>query len=431
MLFATSHPLLGTVTGRQNDGVAQFLGLKYATVQERFAHSELFQPTAKGMVDATRINTCPISPANGFDLESSLIGKKLDFEYTPKPCGTDGLNLNISVPLAYAADRSDKLLPVLVFIHGGGFSIGSNWYPQYNQAAFSSIATILSLLHKIKDICSRFRNVTHTGLDGADGPLPKEFLAHYNITETTSDTDALSLILNFLMTSNSMPPRSSSQLNIAYLWQNYNPHLSSQQRAVAEAFARDVIRYTAGVNDLPRWGSSQHATSSIPEVMQSLNHLVAARKVLYLGISGTPAWVVVKLGGGTEEIVYFDSIRGEQLDIAIENMNLHGRIVACGFISQYKKPPSEQYGIRNTGQVVGKQLTWRGFNMADRVFGAQYYEEHVETVQSWIADGSFDPVMSITKGIDNAATGLVELFEGRNIGKAVLDLEYLKAGKGR
>ena len=28
--------------------------------------------------------------------------------------------------------------------------------------------------------------------------------------------------------------------------------------------------------------------------MQSLNHLVAAGKVLYLGISDTPAWVVVK-----------------------------------------------------------------------------------------------------------------------------------------
>ncbi len=32
----------------------------------------------------------------------------------------------------------------------------------------------------------------------------------------------------------------------------------------------------------------------IPEIMQSLNHLVSSRKVLYLGISDTPAWVVVK-----------------------------------------------------------------------------------------------------------------------------------------
>lgn len=35
-------------------------------------------------------------------------------------------------------------------------------------------------------------------------------------------------------------------------------------------------------------------STSIPEVMQSLNHLVAAGKVLYLGISDSPAWVVAK-----------------------------------------------------------------------------------------------------------------------------------------
>lgn len=35
-------------------------------------------------------------------------------------------------------------------------------------------------------------------------------------------------------------------------------------------------------------------SASIPELMQSLNHLVAARKVLYLGTSDSPAWVVAK-----------------------------------------------------------------------------------------------------------------------------------------
>jgi aryl-alcohol dehydrogenase-like predicted oxidoreductase len=35
-------------------------------------------------------------------------------------------------------------------------------------------------------------------------------------------------------------------------------------------------------------------SSSIPELMHSLNDLVVARKVLYLGISDTPAWVVSK-----------------------------------------------------------------------------------------------------------------------------------------
>lgn len=35
-------------------------------------------------------------------------------------------------------------------------------------------------------------------------------------------------------------------------------------------------------------------TCSIPELMQSLDHLVKSGKVLYLGASDTPAWVVAK-----------------------------------------------------------------------------------------------------------------------------------------
>lgn len=33
-------------------------------------------------------------------------------------------------------------------------------------------------------------------------------------------------------------------------------------------------------------------STSVEEVMQSLNQLVASGKVLYLGVSDTPAWVV-------------------------------------------------------------------------------------------------------------------------------------------
>lgn len=35
-------------------------------------------------------------------------------------------------------------------------------------------------------------------------------------------------------------------------------------------------------------------TTSIPELMNSLHQLVMSGKVIYLGISDTPAWIVVK-----------------------------------------------------------------------------------------------------------------------------------------
>lgn len=37
------------------------------------------------------------------------------------------------------------------------------------------------------------------------------------------------------------------------------------------------------------------STTSIPELMHTLNDLVTSRKVLYLGVSDTPAWLVVKM----------------------------------------------------------------------------------------------------------------------------------------
>jgi len=61
-------------------------------------------------------------------MEQSLIQHGLPHEEF-SISDTDGLNLNISVPSA----AQDKL-PVFVFIHGGGFSTGSNSWPQYDFA---------------------------------------------------------------------------------------------------------------------------------------------------------------------------------------------------------------------------------------------------------------------------------------------------------
>lgn len=42
------------------------------------------------------------------------------------------------------------------------------------------------------------------------------------------------------------------------------------------------------------WVHAWDFTASVPEMMNSLHHLVVNGKMLYIGISDTPAWVVVK-----------------------------------------------------------------------------------------------------------------------------------------
>ncbi|KAJ4193605.1 hypothetical protein NW755_003599 [Fusarium falciforme] len=62
----------------------------------------------------------------------------------PKPdfpglSGTDCLTLNISIP----SGNHSGPLPVLVFIHGGGFAVGSNWWPQYDMASIVRLSAQL------------------------------------------------------------------------------------------------------------------------------------------------------------------------------------------------------------------------------------------------------------------------------------------------
>ena len=63
------------------------------------------------------------------DNEQLYIQHTLPYEPI-KQSGTDCLNLNIATPKQLPTHP----LPVFVFMHGGGFAIGSNAYPQYNLA---------------------------------------------------------------------------------------------------------------------------------------------------------------------------------------------------------------------------------------------------------------------------------------------------------
>ncbi|KAG6001209.1 hypothetical protein E4U54_001138 [Claviceps lovelessii] len=117
--------------------------------------------------------------------------------------------------------------------------------------------------------------------------------------------------------------------------------------------------------------------------------------------------------------IYYDNVGAEHLDAALNHLNDFGRIVCCGMISQYNNT-GEPYGIRNMMNVVAKQLTIQGFIISNPEFGAAYYGEHQEKLQQWLADGSFKAKMHFTEGIDDAANGLIGIFEGKNFGKAVL-----------
>ncbi|KAL2006596.1 hypothetical protein VTN00DRAFT_9264 [Thermoascus crustaceus] len=116
--------------------------------------------------------------------------------------------------------------------------------------------------------------------------------------------------------------------------------------------------------------------------------------------------------------IYYENVGGEHLEAALEAMNNFGRVVVCGMISQYNT--TDPYPIKNIHNVLVKRLDMRGFIVLDKGFADPYVAEHQERVQKWIKEGSFKAKTHETVGIDNAAEGLVGIFHGKNLGKAVL-----------
>lgn len=115
--------------------------------------------------------------------------------------------------------------------------------------------------------------------------------------------------------------------------------------------------------------------------------------------------------------IYYENVGGEHLEAALDAMKNFGRVVVCGLISQYNSAP---YPIKNIHNVLVKRITMRGFIVGDPGMGDVYTKEHQERVQKWIKEGSFKVLIHETVGMDNAAEGLVGIFHGKNMGKAVL-----------
>jgi para-nitrobenzyl esterase len=106
----------GKVEGLERGGVVQFRGVPYGRA-ERFRPVETARPWA-GVLDATRFG--PVAPQRRSPTDV-LLG--IDKQHASEDC----LVLNVFTPGVDEARR-----PVMVWIHGGGFTNGSGHLPYYN-----------------------------------------------------------------------------------------------------------------------------------------------------------------------------------------------------------------------------------------------------------------------------------------------------------
>jgi len=114
--------------------------------------------------------------------------------------------------------------------------------------------------------------------------------------------------------------------------------------------------------------------------------------------------------------VYFDNVGGSILETVLYQMNLKGRVVCCGAVSQYDA--AAPTGPRNLpGMVVVKRLRMEGFIVMD--FPDQEAKAAAD-LKRWVAEGKLKVVEDIVEGLENAPAALVGLLAGDNRGKRMV-----------
>jgi NADPH-dependent curcumin reductase CurA len=116
--------------------------------------------------------------------------------------------------------------------------------------------------------------------------------------------------------------------------------------------------------------------------------------------------------------VYFDNVGGEHLEAAIGAMNVHGRIVVCGMISQYNATEATP-APRNLAQIIGKRITIRGMLVRDH---ANLRDQFLAEVGGWVRDGQLRYQETVVRGLANAPRAFLDMMAGANTGKMLVEL---------
>ncbi|KAJ3906694.1 hypothetical protein F5879DRAFT_944932 [Lentinula edodes] len=114
--------------------------------------------------------------------------------------------------------------------------------------------------------------------------------------------------------------------------------------------------------------------------------------------------------------IYWDNVGGPTLEAAIGNSALHGRIIICGFITQYND--EEPYGIKTMRNVLANRLSINGLLVFDHQ--ERYLDEFYEVIPKKLASGEFKYTEDITRGLDKGGEAILEVQKGVNTAKKII-----------
>jgi hypothetical protein len=112
----------------------------------------------------------------------------------------------------------------------------------------------------------------------------------------------------------------------------------------------------------------------------------------------------------------FENVGGEIMQTVLGLMNLHGRVIVCGFISGYTR---EEPNMISLGAAIVKRLRVEGFLVLD--YASRFMEAATQLGQ-WKMFGKIKDRETIVEGIEKAPDAINMLFTGGNTGKLIVKI---------
>jgi NADPH-dependent curcumin reductase CurA len=113
--------------------------------------------------------------------------------------------------------------------------------------------------------------------------------------------------------------------------------------------------------------------------------------------------------------LYWDNVGGPTLDAVLLNLNDRARIIMCGQISTYNNPVP----VYNTFMIIAKRVSIEGFLVYD--FYDQFEEARTKLAQLY-KEKKIHYELTTEHGLENLVPSLLGLFEGKNVGKAIVEI---------
>ncbi|CAI0460448.1 unnamed protein product [Linum tenue] len=117
--------------------------------------------------------------------------------------------------------------------------------------------------------------------------------------------------------------------------------------------------------------------------------------------------------------LYLDNVGGTMLEAVLNHVNSHAKVILCGMMSQYNKGWKEREGVRNLLNIVGKEVTMKGFMELSYM---NHFGDFSKEMQGHVVQGKIRSKHKIYHGIESFLESLESVFLSINDGKVVLQL---------